>query len=921
MARCPHCQQELPQPRPPGGTCPACGCVLATGGRGGKADAPKPPEDSTDSFAEDGDGFHGEAFTPAASDTGPAAEADEGLHRPGTKTATADEIKTLWGEHFADDSRPDGRIKPASSVESVHTHLRVTEKAISQPGEAAAAPADFEVRSLLGEGGMGMVYEARQASVDRIIALKMIKPHLATHPQQRTKFLAEAAVTSDLDHPNIVPIHDLGAGPEGRLYYAMKRVQGTPWSQEIRRKSLQQNLEILLDVADAVAYAHAKGIIHRDLKPHNVMLGAYGEVVLMDWGLAAAVREGAKAEPLTRATAAGGTPAYMAPEMARADADRIGTCSDIYQLGAILYEILSGRAPHGGDQVIGCLVHAANNRIRPTEKKGELLDIALKAMATDPADRYPAVQDLQQAVRSYLDHEQSIRMGELAEDALNRARTSGTYDDFSEALYGFREALKLWDANERAREHLAVAQLAYAENAFAKGDYDLAGSLLDADRADHARFAHQIREAQQEREARLRRLRVLKRTAVGLAAAIIAILAGACILIYQESMRARRAEAKERQESRRARSAEQVARQEQRRAEREALRARRAREAEAEQRRVAEVEREKARAAEVRAVETLEALMRAESREEQATARAKAAELMAAEAHDELAEAGLLRDNAWWTFDADAARKRQQQAAAQHGLPVRRTISLNGDVELALVLVPPGAFVMGSPPEETERAGTEYLHRVKLTRPFYLSPREITEAEWHAVTDTLPRGETPGSDAAEQPVREVSWHDIQEAFLPRINRRAPEGFRFRLPTEAEWEYACRAGTATPFYTGRTTADVARAAWYLFSSGRRVHPVGRKAPNPWGLYDMHGNVSEWCWDAFDPNFYLEGDFENPWCRAPVGRRVIRGGGCLNLAEHCRSAYRSWAHSKNRYKFLGFRLACVPDRQTTAQAGGE
>ena len=157
MARCPHCQQELPQPKPPGGTCPACGRVLSARAGRGQAESPKPPADSTDSFVEGGDGFDGEAFTPAASDTGPGPEADEGFHRPGTKTATADEIKTLWGEHFSDESRPDTRIKPDSSVDSIHTHLRVTEKAISQPGQAAAAPADFEVRSLLGEGGMGMV--------------------------------------------------------------------------------------------------------------------------------------------------------------------------------------------------------------------------------------------------------------------------------------------------------------------------------------------------------------------------------------------------------------------------------------------------------------------------------------------------------------------------------------------------------------------------------------------------------------------------------------------------------------------------------------------------------------------------------------------------------------------------------------------
>ena len=132
---------------------------------------------------------------------------------------------------------------------------------------------------------MGVVYAARQASIDRTVAIKMLKEKAADEHQRR-KFLSEAVITGDLDHPNIVPIYDLGTNQEGALFYSMKRVQGTPWDERIRQLSLTENLEILMKVADAVAFAHSRGVIHRDLKPENTMLGEFGEVLVMDWGLA-----------------------------------------------------------------------------------------------------------------------------------------------------------------------------------------------------------------------------------------------------------------------------------------------------------------------------------------------------------------------------------------------------------------------------------------------------------------------------------------------------------------------------------------------------------------------------------------------------------------------------------------------------------
>src|SRR5262249_22794977 len=152
------------------------------------------------------------------------------------------------------------------------------------------------------------------------------------HDQRsRDSFFAEAFVTAELDHPNTPPVYEIGVTDAGSPFYAMKLVQGTRWSTTLAANAVGQNLNVLLMVCDVVAYAHGKGVIHRDLKPENVMIGPYGEVLLMDWGLAASVGN-AKAQPLCAQTMCSGTPAYLPPEVAAGDIERIGTASDLYLL-------------------------------------------------------------------------------------------------------------------------------------------------------------------------------------------------------------------------------------------------------------------------------------------------------------------------------------------------------------------------------------------------------------------------------------------------------------------------------------------------------------------------------------------------------------------------------------------------------------
>jgi formylglycine-generating enzyme required for sulfatase activity len=226
---------------------------------------------------------------------------------------------------------------------------------------------------------------------------------------------------------------------------------------------------------------------------------------------------------------------------------------------------------------------------------------------------------------------------------------------------------------------------------------------------------------------------------------------------------------------------------------------------------------------------------------------------------------------------------------------------------LRMVLVPAGSFTMGSPPEEPGREAQETQHEVRISRPFYLGRYEVTQAQWQAVDGTRPSW---FSGCADCPVERVSFHDV-ERFLAELDRRA--GRPYRLPTEAEWEYACRAGTATPFATGANlTTDQANydgeGPYPGHPAGRfrrRTTRVGSFPPNAWGLHDMHGNVWEWTADWHCP--YPAGPATDPLGRCSTEYRVIRGGSFFFDAASARCALRYTHRPQDSGFSLGFRVA--------------
>lgn len=490
------------------------------------------------------------------------------IDRP-TKTLSGDQISDMLQQAVSLDRQAPSNghnvpIVADPAFDAWSATLPIEEESDAPPPVFQPKPkSPYKLVDEIGRGGMGVVYRAQQNSLERVVAIKKILPgHLS--PELIDRFASEARVTGDLDHPNIVPVYDLSNDGTSEIQLAMKLIGGVEWKQLLhpetekheeaaKNLTIEDHLRTLLNVCNAVAFAHSRHILHCDLKPENVMVGDYGEVFVMDWGIALDIRDKNTIDPSEKpiaqhsssVTSPRGTPIYMPPELAEGDGSKIGPWTDVYLLGAILHEVLTGIAPHGGGSTSLTHVLIAACRSKPPSFDEavpiELQDICSKALEADETQRYQSIMEFKKAIEDHLSHRESLRISTEAKrvlkkcqkifkdslDASNRHETRDQlYADFSEAVAGFYQAAILWEDNPEAKEGQIEARIAFAESALENDDLGLAEaqvSRLPADKEEAITLTASINEA---KKARLKQQKLAQQLRWGLAGALGIILLG-----------------------------------------------------------------------------------------------------------------------------------------------------------------------------------------------------------------------------------------------------------------------------------------------------------------------------------------------------------------------------------------------------------
>jgi formylglycine-generating enzyme required for sulfatase activity/serine/threonine protein kinase len=756
----------------------------------------------------------------------------------------------------------------------------------------------------LGKGGMGAVYRAHDPRLRREVVLKVCLRD--DNPEALERFRREGRAAAGLAHTNLCPVYEFDVR-DGIAYLVMAFVEGPTLSEWVgQRGGLSQREATLLvaKLAAAMQVAHDSGVVHRDLKPSNIIINKRGEPVILDFGLARQLDD--PASRLTQQGAIYGTPAYMAPEQAGGDPAQVGPAADVYSLGVILYELLTGEVPFTGPlrSVLARLLteppkplHWLNPAVHPT-----LEEICLKALAKEPEERQHSMTELatslseadgtlpstamspapgrqpvpETMVATHSDHPQQRTVPTTVSSPLAGRRRRFPWLTITVILI-FLGVLGsgAWLAVHAWRERGKTA----TDNE-ARADNDGKPNRTDPPRPEPEPKKDPPKDPPQPRpELTLRAPRELPLTA------------GEAQTVRLE-------------------------------------------------------------------VERMNCAGPITLRAEQL-----GAGLSANEGHIKAGQSeGSLRFSAASTtatgeytirLVADAAGVR---ATAELRLLVRPkpeprapeapnqvTLALGGGVTLKMVRIPAKgkSFWMGSPKSEEGRNpwekqfDAEEQHEVEFTYDYWLGVTEVTQRQWLAVMgDKNPsyfckdgdgKDKVVGMNTDDFPVERVSWTDAKE-FCRKLTDKLNDGHEYRLPREAEWEYACRGGASSkdsfPFYLksgpSRSLSGGLVNFWSEnpYGEGKAGTPLKRtaevrtfpEAVNAFGLYDMHGNVWEWCEDWYGE--YPKGKVTDPRGPDEGSDRVFRGGSWGNDGQGCRAACRSRYEPSDRGNFVGFRLARVP-----------
>ena len=795
----------------------------------------------------------------------------------------------------------------------------------------------YAIETEVGKGGMGAVLRIHDQHLNRRLAMKVLLERSAPRDEEEQKlahqllgrFLEEAQVTSQLDHPGVVPVHELGLDQRGKVYFTMRLVKGRTasevfaWAREEKEGwTTTRALEVVLKVCDTMAYAHDKGVLHRDLKPSNVMVGRFGEVYVMDWGLAKVLGQADRHDLRIRTdestgvsridsarkrdeeSDAGssvvsmdgqqlGTPSYMPPEQARSEV--LDERADVYAIGAMMYELLTGRAPYTAPgvrlsayRILRDVVDGPPKRIEELQKgvPAELVAIVERAMHRERDGRYPNVLELAADVRAFLAQRvvKAYRTGAIVEMKLwvrrNRALAGSLAAAVLILVAGIAGTSTFWlEANARARSE-GEAKIAAETNARVANER---AELLAIEAEKNRIFADVAKLAEAKRlEAELYPAFPEKVPAMETWLRDFGEPLAARLPELEVALVALRARAKPVTEEQRKVAREQHARWPELQRRQDELTAEddpAARDALKEQ--IATLENE----IEVAGLEfadgkdgylhhTLTRLVKEQSKfvrsgglsgVQNRLAAARTVQQQTIDAHqaqwDEaiaaikasngktasklyehfeltpqlgLVPIGMDKESLLWEFVHLASGTPGKEIPQRD--PATQRLIPTGDMGIVFVLLPGGTLPAGTLDEAPygESSKTSVRLGVQLDQ-FFLGKYEVTQGQWLRLTGKNPSKSKNENDLT-LPVERVDWIECEEVLRHQ---------GLVLPSELRLEYAIRAGTTTRWWTGDTKESVEANENF----GLRLMRVGSKKPNGFGLFDMSGNLSEWCLDSF------------------------------------------------------------------------